>query len=235
MRSCLIILTVFLAALGLRAQTSTADAPKPTGAATITLPAAAPVPGTSVVLNGYLKDASYKLRAGDVVSFQIMEDQVWDPGDLPKNLIISDSGALDVPYVGRVLAADKTCTDLAREIKAALEKDYYQHATVIISLNVANHVFGRVYLWGQVRNQGPIELQLNENLTAGQAILRAGGFADFANKAKVKVIRGSPGTGTEKKTFDLDMVQILEKGKTENDILLQPGDYIIVPSRLVNF
>jgi hypothetical protein len=31
------------------------------------------------------------------------------------------------------------------------------------------------------------------------------------------------------------MVEILEEGKTEKDIVLQPDDRIIVPSRLINF
>ena len=31
------------------------------------------------------------------------------------------------------------------------------------------------------------------------------------------------------------MVEILEKGNTERDVVLQPDDFIIVPSRLVNF
>ena len=31
------------------------------------------------------------------------------------------------------------------------------------------------------------------------------------------------------------MEQILDEGKTEKDIVLQPGDLIIVPSRLINF
>src|SRR5450432_3463406 len=98
---------------------------------------------------------------------------------------------MDVPYIGRVMAVDKTCKQLAVEIKAALEKDYYKLATVVLSLNVANRLLGRVYIWGQVRNQGALDVQINENLTAGEAILRAGGFADFANKRKVMVVRAN--------------------------------------------
>jgi protein involved in polysaccharide export with SLBB domain len=78
---------------------------------------------------------------------------------------------------------------------------------------------------------------VNENLTAGQAILRAGGFADFANERKVKVVRSQTGTNGVAQTqpISLDMQQILNEGKTEKDIVLQPGDLIIVPSRLINF
>jgi polysaccharide biosynthesis/export protein len=191
--------------------------------------------GASGLLNGYVPDDTYKLRAGDTVSFQILEDRVWNGLDAPKNLVVADSGELDVPYIGRVMAVDKTCKELGGEIKTSLEKDYYNKATVVLSLNTANRNLGRVYIWGQVRSQGALDIQVNENLTAGKAILRAGGFADFANKTKVKVVRGSVGPNGEKQTFDLDMTEILENGKIEKDITLQPNDLIIVPSRLFNF
>jgi protein involved in polysaccharide export with SLBB domain len=86
-----------------------------------------------------------------------------------------------------------------------------------------------------VRNQGPIDIDVNESLTAGKAILRAGGFADFANKKRVKVVRGTAVENGTKQTFELNMVDILEKGKAEKDVILRPDDFIIVPSRLISF
>ena len=190
------------------------------------------VPG---LFNGYAPDDTYKLRSGDAVSFQILEDRILEIQTAPTSLVVADSGELDVPYIGRVMAVDKNCKQLGEEIKAALEKDYYKQATVVLSLNIANRLWGRVYIWGQVRNQGPLDVQVNENLTAGKAILRAGGFADFANKKKVRVVRANVDPKGEKQSFDLDMTQILEEGKIEKDIVLQPNDLIIVPSRLINF
>jgi polysaccharide export outer membrane protein len=204
-----------------------------TNTAPTTSPAATNAPSAiPSSLSGYVPDDKYKMRAGDRVAFQILEDR-----DLPKSLVVADSGELDFPYVGRVAATDKTCKQLADELKGLLEKEYYHRATVIIALDQANKYLGRVYVWGQVRNQGPIDLAVNENLTAGKAILRAGGFGDFANKKKVKVVRGA-GAGADtsgKQSFELNMVEILEEGKTEKDVLLQPDDFIIVPSRLINF
>jgi protein involved in polysaccharide export with SLBB domain len=180
-------------------------------------------------LGGYVPDDKYKLRAGDKVSLQILEDR-----EAPKSLLVADSGELDVPYLGRVQAAERTCKQLAQELKTLLEKEYYYRATVIIALDVANKFLGRVYVWGQVRNQGPIDIAIHENLTAGKALLRAGGFADFANKKKVKVVRGGP-QGSGRQTFEINMTEVLEEGKTEKDMVLQPDDFIIVPSRLINF
>ena len=181
-------------------------------------------------LSGYVPDDKYKLRVGDRVSLQILEDR-----DQPRGLVVADSGELDVPYVGRVSATDKTCKQLADELKGQLEKEYYHRATVIIALDAANKLLGRIYVWGQVRNQGPIDIAVNENLTASKAILRAGGFADFANKKKVKVVRPDNVKGSGKQSFELNMDEIFEKGKTEKDVILQPDDFIIVPSRLINF
>jgi protein involved in polysaccharide export with SLBB domain len=192
----------------------------------------ASVAGTnlSATLSGYVADDKYKLRAGDKVSLQILEDR-----DLPKSLVVADSGEVDVPYVGRVSVVNKTCKQLAGELKAQLEKEYYYRATVIIALDVANKLLGRIYVWGQVRSQGPMDISVNENLTAGKAVLRAGGFSDFANKKKVKVVRGGAVDGVGKQSFELNMVDILEGSKTEKDVLLQPDDFVIVPSRLINF
>lgn len=183
------------------------------------------VPATT----SYVPDDKYKLRVGDKVSLQILEDR-----EDPKSLTITDSGELDVPYIGRVSVADKTCKETAEELKGLLEKEYYYRATVVLGLDQANKFLGRVYVWGQVKVQGAIDMAVNENLTAGKAILRAGGFGDFANKKKVKVVRDKPVPGT-KKIIELNMVEILEQGRTEKDVVLEPNDSVIVDDRLLNF
>ena len=98
-------------------------------------------------------DDRYRLAIGDRVSFRILEDE-----DEPKPLIVADSGDLEVPYIGRVPAENKTCRQLAAEVKAALEKDYYYHAAVIIAVDLMTKSHGRVYLVGAVRLPGPVEL-----------------------------------------------------------------------------
>ena len=232
--SCLLLLACGNLTLAL-AQLPTPAPVIRSGTASVAPAVAAPAAPAAGLLNGYMADDPYKLRVGDAVSFQILEDRVLGLQDTPVNLVVADSGELDVTYIGRVMAVGKTSKELAADITAALEKDYYKKATVVLSLNVATRILGRVYIWGQVRNQGPLDMQINDNLTAGNAILRAGGIGDFASKTKVKVVRAATGLNGEKQTFDLNMADILEKGKIEKDIVLQPNDLIIVPTRLVNF
>jgi polysaccharide export outer membrane protein len=230
MKRILLCVLVALAGAASLAQTpSASNSPPPKEAASVN-PTVVVTNAAPASLIGYVPDDKYKLRIGDRISFQIVEDK-----DAPKGLAITDSGEVDMPYLGRVSAVDKTCKQLAAELKAQLEKEYYYRATVIVALDAANRVLGRVYVLGQVRSQGAIELTVNENLTVGTAILRAGGLGDFANKKRVKLIRGGGSDGAAKQIIELNMVEILEQGKVEKDVVLQPNDFIIVPSRLINF
>ena len=179
---------------------------------------------------GYVMDDKHRLEAGDKVSFQITEDK-----NPLINLAVTDSGELDVPYIGRVSVAGKTCRQLAAELKVLLEKDYYYHATVIIGLDSVNQVRGQIYISGMVLNQGAMNILFNQNLTAGEAILQAGGFSEFADKKSVKIFRNGGNGAAGGKTFEINMVNVLEKGKVEQDVTLEPGDFIIVPARMVNF
>ena len=186
----------------------------------------------------YQTDDKHKLLPGDRVSFRILEDRIFESRESKNTaapqpfIMVTDSGELDVPYIGLVSVSGKTCRQATEEIKALLERDYYYTATVIMGLDLAAKAIGRIYIAGQVRRQGAIEIPANETFTASKAILRADGFGEFAKKTKVKVIRTLP--SGEKKTFELNMEEILEKGKIEKDIPLLPDDYILVPARLIN-
>jgi len=203
---------------------------KPASAAADSPVATNPTPelaASRVIPGAYTLDDKRKLLPGDRVSFQIVEDRT---NAIP--LLVAESSELDIPYIGRISVAGKTCKELASEVKTLLEQDYYYRATVIIGLDSLAKVLGKVYVWGPVRVQGPIEIPANETFTVGKAILRAGGFGDFANKKEVKVVRKTPAGNV---TLKVNMVEVLEKGKTDQDIPVEPEDFIIVPQRAVNW
>ena len=182
-------------------------------------------------------DEKHKLVTGDVLSFRIVEDQE-DPRETldPKPpLPVTDSGDVEVPYIGRFPALGKTCKQLAAEIKVALEKKYYYQATVILALNQVTKSGGRVYLVGQLRASGAVEIPGDEVFTLSKAILRAGGFTEYADKKRVKVTRKADSASDKTTTIIVNVNDIFEKGRMENDLKLDPGDLIFVPSRLITF
>jgi hypothetical protein len=64
--------------------------------------------------------------------------------------------------------------------------------------------------------------------------MKAGGFTNFADKKKVRLVRGGA-SGKPGQTFLINIAEIWEKGKTENDLAVEPEDLIYVSTRAVNF
>src|SRR5215831_8331689 len=174
-------------------------------------------------------DNKQKLGPGDRIAYRVIEDQ-----DDPRSLLVTDSGDLEVPYLGLVHAAGKTCMGLAREVKGLLEKDLYFRATVMISAEVINktRATGKVYVTGQVRNSGGFDVPAGETMTVSRAILHAGGFSDYSDKRNVRLIRKKDGR-TETRTINVQ--EVLAKGKLDEDLIVQAGDLIVVPERLVKW
>lgn len=88
------------------------------------------------------------------------------------------------------------------------------------SINVPQ--LGTVIVTGQVRNQGPI--MMSTNISVRQALERAGGLTEQADKTKVLVKKANETTWTT-----LDMVKVLQ-GDPGADIPLKDGDEVDVPA-----
>lgn len=176
-------------------------------------------------------DPDKKLSAGDEVTVEIVEDR---EGGLAR--VVSATGELDVPPLGRVRVAGQTAADAASNIKRMLEKDYYYTATVRLSIDRISKVAvqqGSVQLSGQVRIVGPQMLIAGEQLTVSGAILKAGGLTEWGNAKKVQVTRRSKDGRTEQ--FEVDFKKITETGDIQADPVLQDGDRIFVPKIFIRF
>ena len=173
-------------------------------------------------------DNSRKLGAGDRLSYRVVQEK-----RAPLSLMVTDSGEVEVPLIGRVRASGRTCKELAEAIKPMLQREYFIHATVIIGLDAASlKSRGTVHVSGQVHTQGSIELPPEDRLTVSKAILKAGGFAEFSDSRKVKLVRNKSGGSVE--TIIVDVDAVLTKGQIDKDPILQPDDRIIVPRKFIN-
>ena len=175
-------------------------------------------------------DDKQRLAIGDRVSYRVVEDQ-----EEPKTLTVTDGGRLDIPELGLVTAVGKTCKQLAFEVKAKLEQVTYYHATVIIGIDLLNITTSgrKVYVVGQVRVTGPQDIPAGETLTVSRAIMKSGGFTEFADRKRVRLVRGGS-KGQPSETFTVNVAEVLEKGQTDRDLPLEPEDLIYVPTRAVN-
>jgi len=173
------------------------------------------------------------LGVGDQVTYRVLEDK-----DPPVQLMVTDTGELDIPYLGRVRVVGQSTSEVKRKVKKALEKDYYYTATVQLAIDTVavhgNDSIGKVYLSGKIRVPGPQDLLAGEQATVGKVILRAGGLGEFADSRKVKIIRKSK-SGKKAKTIIVDLKEVLERGNIDQDVEIYDGDLIIVPQKMINW
>jgi protein involved in polysaccharide export with SLBB domain len=176
-------------------------------------------------------DGKYRLSIGDRLSFKIVEDN-----EDSKPLQVTDSGDVEFPYIGRFAVLGKTCQQLAAELKSRYEQEYYYHATVIVAVDFKAKSEGKVYLVGAVMAPGPQEVPSDEQFTLSKAILRAGGFNDFADQHNVRITRKAPGQGADgNTTYTVDVGKILSKGRTDLDMVLEPGDFVFISEKMIRF
>ncbi|MCE5272956.1 polysaccharide export protein [bacterium] len=84
-----------------------------------------------------------------------------------------------------------------------------------------------VNIMGEVKKPGNYDYRLG--LTVLNAILEAGGFTEYAAKNKVKVIKK---VGDKQKVLIARLDDLVKSGSLEEDMLLDPGDLVVVPQSL---
>lgn len=174
-------------------------------------------------------DRDRPLGPGDTVSFEIKEDNT-----APIMKRVSDTGDLDVPIIGRVHVAGRSCDDVSAQITRALVPKYYFKATVRLAIEQIaarrNGPNSKVFVSGELKYTGQVDIPPGDTLTVSQAVVKAGGGTQFADLRHVKVTRkNKTGSGN---SFIIDVKAILEKGEVDKDMPLMDGDSINVPRKL---
>jgi polysaccharide export outer membrane protein len=127
---------------------------------------------------------------------------------------------ITVPLVGDVQASGLTPLQLADQIADKLKK-YIQAPNVSV---VVDSIHSKViYLLGEVGKRGPIEM--TAGMTLLDAIASAGGLSDYANVKKIYILRDQAG---KHEKIPVHYKEAL-KGNSEFNLILEPGDTIVVP------
>jgi polysaccharide export outer membrane protein len=174
--------------------------------------ASAAIPGSQVPGN----DAEYRIGAQDVLRID-----VWKEEQLTRTVPVRPDGKVTLPLLNDVQAVGLTPMQLAGAISEGLKK-FINNPQVTVTVTEINS--RRIYVTGEVTRAGAFPLL--PSMTVLQALSGSGGFTQFARRKKIYVLRTEDGRQV-KLPFNYDDVM---KGKNaEQNILLQPGDVIVVP------
>ncbi len=159
---------------------------------------------------------------------------IYQEEDLTTIARIDARGRINLPLVGEVAVGGLTVVAAQDAIQASYtDGRFLRHPQV--TLSVEEYAPREVSIQGQIRNPGRYSLPIESTFTVVELVTKAGGISDVGKGTQVSVSRVlSDGT---KQVFTVDVDNVI-KGKKgdkidDNTLLLQPGDIVYVPERLI--
>jgi len=147
----------------------------------------------------------------------ILAVKVWRENDLTGAVQVRPDGKITLPLVGEVVAAGQTPEQLKSTIIEKLS-DYINKPEVMVSVQSVQS--RRYYITGEINRPGAFQLVVPT--TVLQALTNAGGFREFANKKKIKILRHG-------QLIKFNYSEVIKAKNLQQNIFVENGDYIIVP------
>lgn len=159
---------------------------------------------------------NYRLGPGD----EVIVD-VWGASQTTLKLAVSPDGYVNIPNLGPVFLNNTTIKEARRLLKQELSKIYADSGNNI-RVTLGNIRTIQVNVMGEV--MAPGTYSLSSLSTVFYALYVAGGVSDIGSLRNVQVARGG------KTVAHLDVYDYIMRGQIQDDIHLQDGDVIIVPT-----
>ncbi|WP_408734380.1 polysaccharide biosynthesis/export family protein [Paraburkholderia bannensis] len=181
----------------------------------------------------FAKAAPYEVGPGDILSIV-----VWDhpelnmPGaaggagpdasganSIAQGYTVDTNGYIQYAYIGPLKVQGLTEMGVRDALAVKLAKYVRQPQ---VTVRIQTYRSKRVYLDGEVKTPG-VQVLNDMPMTLPEAINRAGGFTDKADRSQVAVTRGD-------NTVVVDMPDMIRKGVNPDRIILRDGDLVRVYS-----
>ncbi len=157
-----------------------------------------------------------------------LQVSVWRNPELSVGVPVRPDGMISVPLIGDVQAGGLTPEQVAKAIRDRLTSYVRDPSVTVIVTDLRSSEFlSRVRITGAVRASKSIPFR--QGMTVLDAILEAGGVNDFAAPNRTKLYRRDK---TKTQILEVELGDILNKGRLNTNFTLAPGDVITVPERL---
>ena len=151
---------------------------------------------------------------------------VWRNPELGAKVQVRPDGRITTPLITDMPAVGKTPSMLEEDIRLQLSQ-YIEDPLVSVIVNEFAGTFSQ-----QIRIVGataqPASLPYRANMTVLDAMIAVGGLSEFAAGNRAKLIRFDKQLGRQRE-YALRLTDLLKRGDSKANVLLQPGDVIIIP------
>jgi protein involved in polysaccharide export with SLBB domain len=161
--------------------------------------------------------SDYRIAPNDIIVIDVFGEK-----DLSKEFRVSGTGTINYYFLGEVMVAGKTTSEVREALTTELNRDYLVDPQVTV--DVKEYRLREVFVNGQVNKPGAIPLTGEQELNILGALSRAGGFTPRASENKIKFTR----PGQKERSFTFDQLK-----DPRYNIILMPGDIIEVGDKLL--
>jgi polysaccharide export outer membrane protein len=162
--------------------------------------------------------ADYLVGPGDTL--QIF---VWQNPELSVTVPVRPDGRISTPLVEDTVAVGKTPVQLAADLETALAV-FIRTPKVSVIVSEAVGALSQVQVIGQVTR--PSGVPYRAGLRVLDALLAVEGLSEFAAPNRAMLIRTENGKETKTR---IRVGDLLDSGDLEQNLLLKPGDVIVIP------
>ena len=175
--------------------------------------------------NSEKKNYVHRLALADRVRVAVYQEE-----DLTSVTRIDARGRINLPLLGEISIGGMTIVEAQTAIENAYKEGRFLRNPQV-TINVEEYAQREVSISGQIRNPGRFSLPPESTYTVVELVTKAGGITDIGKGSAVTVTRILP-DGT-RKVFTIDVDAIIKGKNQSEDILLQAGDNVYVPERLI--
>ena len=154
---------------------------------------------------------------------------VWRNDELGAEVQVRPDGRITTPLIADMPAVGKTPTMLSEDIRLQLSQ-YIEEPIVTVIVNEFAGTFSQ-----QVRVVGataePSSIPYRANMTLLDAMISVGGLSEYAAGNRARLIRFDRQSG-EQVEYSLRLSDLLRRGDSEANVMLMPGDVIIIPESM---
>jgi polysaccharide export outer membrane protein len=187
-----------------------------TGAAFAQATGSSPAPAAKKTDAGAEVPPEYVIGPEDVLGVNF-----WREAEMTGDVTVRPDGRVTLPLLGEINAAGLTPDALKQRITEAAAK-LFEDPSVTVTVRQINS--RKVYITGNVTTPG--SHPLTGERTVLQVIALAGGLTEFADRKNITVVRVE---GGKQRVFKLNYNDVSKGKRLEQNIVLKPGDTIVVP------
>lgn len=163
--------------------------------------------------------ALYRIGPGDTLKVF-----VWGNPGLSDEVPVRPDGRVSIPLLEDVEAADKTPTELAREIEEQLSAFVADPLVTVIVTEFTGPFSEQVRVVGEAAE--PQAIPFRDDMTILDVMIEVGGLTEFAAGNRSTLIRTAEGSEQQ---YRVRLDDLVRDGDISANVAMRPGDVVIIP------